>query len=115
MPLSFYVYVRDLWKIDDVWPAWGMALVVTLYLAHGQDPFVLALALTLAGLALLARRHPVWAALPVAIGIFSNPMGLVVVAPFVLTDLIVQRAEQRRYLVFFAVLAPAVVVRFLLG
>ena len=50
-----------------------------------------------------------------AVGIFSNPMGLVVVAPFVLTDLIVRRAARRRYLVFFAVLAPAVVARFLLG
>jgi hypothetical protein len=115
IPVSFYVYVRDMWKIEDVWPAWGMALVMAMYLAHGQDPFVLALALTLAGLALLARRHPVWAALPVAIGIFSNPMGLVVVAPFVLTDLIVRSAARRRYLVFFAVLAPAVVARFLLG
>jgi hypothetical protein len=115
VPLSFYVYVRDLWKIDDVWPAWALALIVTLYLAHGQDPFVLALALTLGGLALLARRHPAWAALPVAIGIFANPMGLVVVAPFVVTDLIVRRAARRRYLVFAAVLAPAVVVRFLLG
>jgi hypothetical protein len=115
VPLSFYVYVRDLWEIDDVWPAWGMALVMTLYLAHGQDPFVLALALTLAGLALLARRHPVWAALPVAVGIFSNPMGLVVVVPFVLTDLICRPAARRRYLVFFAAVAPAVVARFLLG
>ncbi len=115
VPVSFYVYVRDLWKIDDVWPAWGMALVMTLYLAHGQAPFVLALALTLAGLALLARRHPVWAALPVAIGIFANPMGLVVVAPFVLTDLLVRGAERRRYLVFAAALAPAVAARFLLG
>ncbi len=58
IPVSFYLYVRDLWRIDDVWPAWGFALVMTLYLAHGQDPFVLALALTLAGLALLARRRP---------------------------------------------------------
>jgi hypothetical protein len=115
VPLSFYVYVRDLWGIDDVWPAWGMALVMTLYLAHGQDPFVLALALTLAGLALLARRHPLWAALPVAVGIFSNPMGLVVVAPLVLTDLICRPAARRRYLVFLAAVAPAVVVRFLLG
>ena len=76
---------------------------------------MLALALTLAGLALLARRHPVWAALPVAIRIFANPMGLVVVAPFVLTDFIARRAARRRYLVFAAVLAPAVVVRFVLG
>jgi hypothetical protein len=115
VPLSFYVYVRDLWKIDDIWPAWGMALVMSLYLAHGQDPFVLALALTMAGLALIARRHPVWAALPVALGIFSNPMGLVIVVPFVLTDLICRPAARRRYLVFFAAAAPAVVARFLLG
>jgi hypothetical protein len=115
IPVSFYVYMRDMWRIDDVWPAWGLAFVMTLYLAHGQDPFVLALALTLVGLALLARRHPVWAALPVAVGIFSNPMGLVVVAPFVLADFIVRRAARRRYAVFAAVLAPAVLARFLLG
>ncbi len=115
VPLTFYVYARDLWKIGDIWPAWGMALVMTLYLAHGQDPFVLALALTLAGLALIARRHPVWAALPVAMGIFCNPMGLVVVAPFVLTDLICRPAARRRYLVFFAAVASAVIARFLLG
>ncbi len=115
VPLSFYVYVRDLWKIDDIWPAWGMALVMALYLAHGQDPFVLALALTMAGLALIARRHPVWAALPMALGIFSNPMGLVVVVPFVLADLISRPAARRRYLVFFAAVAPAVAARFLLG
>ena len=115
VPLTFYMYARDQWKIDDIWPAWGMALVMVLYLAHGQDPFVLALALTMAGLALIARRHPVWAALPVAVGIFSNPMGLVVVAPFVLTDLICRPAARRRYLVFFAAVAPAVIARFLLG
>ena len=91
LPVTFYLYIRDMWKIDDVWPAWGFALVVTLYLAHGQDPFVLALALTMGGLALLARRRPLWAALPVAVGIFANPMGLVVVVPFMLTDFIVRR------------------------
>jgi hypothetical protein len=115
IPVSFHLYVRDLWGIDDIWPAWGFALVMVLYLAHGQDPFVLALALTLAGLALLARRHPVWAALPVAVGIFANPMGLVVVAPLVITDLLCRPSARRRYLVFFAVLAPAVAARFLLG
>ncbi len=115
IPVTFYLYVRDMWKIDDVWPAWGFALVMTLYLAHGQDPFVLALALTMGGLALLARRRPLWAALPVAVGIFANPMGLVVVAPFMLTDFIVRRGARRRYLLFAAALAPAVLVRFGLG
>ena len=115
IPVTFYVYVRDLWRIDDVWPAWGFALVVTLYQAHGQDPFLLALALTMGGLALLARRHPLWAALPVAIGIFANPMGLVVALPFLLTDFVVRPRVRRRYLVFAAVLAPAVAARLLLG
>ena len=96
--MTFYLYVRDMWKIDDVWPAWGFALVMAMYLAHGQDPFVLALALTMGGLALLARRRPLWAALPVAVGIFANPMGLVVVVPFMLTDFIVRPAARRRYL-----------------
>ena len=111
LPVTFYLYLRDMWKIDDVWPAWGFALVMALYLAHGQDPFVLALALTMGGLALLARRRPLWAALPVAIGIFANPMGLVVVVPFMLTDFIVRPGARRRYLLFAAALAPAVIVR----
>jgi hypothetical protein len=115
IPVSFYLYVRDMWSIDDPWPAWGFALVMTLYLAHGQDPFVLALALTLGGLALLARGRPFWAALPVAVGIFANPMGLVVVVPFVLTDLIVRPAARRRYLLWAAALAPAVVARLAIG
>ncbi len=115
VPVSFYLYVRDMWKIADVWPAWGMALVMSMYLAHGQDPFVLALALTMGGLALLARRHPLWAALPVAVGIFANPLGFVVVVPFMLTDFILRRGARRRYLLFAAALAPAVIVRLSLG
>jgi hypothetical protein len=76
---------------------------------------VLALALTLAGLALLARGRPFWAALPVAVGIFANPMGLVVALPFIATDLIVRPAARRRYLLWAAALAPAVMVRLFIG
>jgi hypothetical protein len=115
IPLTFHLYVRDMWGIDDVWPAWGFALVVTLYQAHGQDPFLLALALTMGGLAILARRHPLWAALPVAIGIFANPMGFVVATPFIVTDIVVRPEARRRYLVFAAAVSPAVVARFVLG
>ena len=115
IPVTFYLYLRDLWKIDDVWPAWGLALVVTLYQAHGQAPFLVALALTMAGLALLARRHPLWAALPVAVGIFTNPMGFVVALPFMLTDVIARPEARRRYVLFAAALAPAVVARFVLA
>lgn len=115
LPLAWYVYQRDLWLTDDVWPAWSFVLVVSLYQAHGQDPFLFALALSLGGLALLARRHPLWAALPVAVGVFVNPMGLVVVLPFVLTDIIARPETRRRYAVSAAAAAPAVVVRLALG
>jgi hypothetical protein len=115
LPLAWYVYQRDLWLADDVWPAWSFVLVVSLYQAHGQDPFLLALALSLGGLALLARRHPLWAALPVAAGVFVNPMGLVVVLPFVLTDIIARPETRRRYSVSAAAAAPVVVVRLALG
>ncbi len=115
VPLIFYLYQRDMWRIDDVWPAWSFVLVVSLYQAHGQDPFVLALALSLGGLALLARRHPLWAALPVSIGVFANPMGLVVMLPFMMADFIARPETRRRYVVFAAALVPAVMVRLAIG
>ncbi len=115
VPLAFYLYQRAMWRIDDVWPAWSFVLVVSLYQAHGQDPFVLALALSLGGLALLARRHPVWAALAVSIGVFANPMGLVVMLPLMAADVIARPETRRRYVVFAAALVPAVAVRLALG
>jgi hypothetical protein len=115
LPPLFYVYQRDMWRLDDVWPAWLLAAVMVAYLAHGQDPFVLALALTVGGLALLARGHPLWAALPVVIGIFVNPMGLVVAATFMIADVLGRPVVRRRYLAFAAAAAPFVVIRMLLG
>ena len=115
LPVTLYLYLRDTWHLDDVWPAWSFVFVMAMYQAHGQDPFLLALALTMGGMALLARRHPLWAALPVAIGVFANPMGFVVVLPFMLTDFIVRDRVRRRYLVFAAALVPAVAVRVVLG
>jgi len=115
LPIMYYVYQRDLWHIDDVWPAWAFVVVVSLYQAHGQDPFVLALALSVGGLALLARKHPVWAALPVSVGVFANPMGLVVILPFMLADIIARPEARRRYLVFSLGMAPAVIARLVLG
>ncbi len=115
IPPLYYVYQQRMWGIDDVWPAWSFAVVMGIYLAHGQDPFVLALALSLAGLALLASGRPVWGALPVAIGIFVNPMGFVVTGVLMLADIVTRPGCRKRYLWFFASLAPAVVLRLLLG
>ncbi len=115
LPLSFYLYQRGAWRTDDVWPAWALVLVVALYQAHGQDPFLLALALTIGGLALLARGHPLWAALPVAVGVFANPMGFVVALPFMLADVIARPETRRRYVLLAAAMAPAIAARLVLG
>lgn len=115
VPPLFYLYQRGAWAIDDVWPSWLFVPVVAMYLSHGQDPFVLALALSLGGLALLAARRPLWAALPVGLGIFANPMGLVVAGILALGDFIARPEVRRRYLLFAAALAPFVVVRLFIG
>lgn len=115
VPLFYYLYQRGMWHIADVWPAWLLAGVMGTYLAHGQDPFVLALALTMGGLALLAAGHPLWAALPVSLGIFANPMGLVIGAIFMLADFLGRPEVRRRYLVFFAAMVPAAAARVLVG
>ena len=62
LPLLFHLYVARAWGVTSRLPALALAGVVVVYLANGQDPFLLAMALTMAGLALLAADHPVWAA-----------------------------------------------------
>jgi hypothetical protein len=115
VPLFYYLYQRDMWKIADPLPAWLLGGIMAIYLAHGQDPFVLSLALTLGGLALLARGRPLLGALPVAVGVFANPLGFVTCGVFMLADIVARASLRRRYLVFFAALAPFLAARFLLG
>jgi len=83
LPLLFHLYVRRAWRATSLLPAVALAVVVVIYLLNGQDPFLLAMALTMAGLALLACDHPLWAALPVGVAAFTNPVAVVVGAVFV--------------------------------
>jgi hypothetical protein len=115
VPPLFYLYQRDMWHIDDVWPAWVFAGVMSVYLAHGQDPFVLALALTLGGLALLGRGRWLLAAVPVTLAVFTNPMAIVACAPLVISDVLGRPGCRRRYLWFFVALFPAAALRLSLG
>ena len=115
LPVLYYIYQRDMWGIDDIWPAWAFAGIMSVYLAHGQDPFVLGLALTMGGLALVARKRPLWGALLVAIGIFANPMAFVVCLPFMLSDIVARPPLRRRYLWFWGAVAPFIVLRVVLG
>lgn len=115
VPVFFYLYQRDMWRIASVAPAWALAAVMSIYLAHGQDPFILALALTLGGLAALARGHALLGALPVGVAIFANPMALVVCGVFIVADVVTDAGVRRRYAVFVAAVAPFVVLRVLIG
>jgi hypothetical protein len=115
LPLFFYLYQRGAWGADDVWPAWLFIAVMCMYQAHGQDPFVFALGLTMAGLALLGIGRPVLAALVVGVSVFANPMALFVGGVFLLGDFAGRPRLRRRYLVFAACLAPFVAVRIVLG
>jgi hypothetical protein len=115
VPPLYYLYQRDMWRIADPLPAWLFAGVMAAYLAHGQDPFVLALALTLGGMALLARGRPLLGAAPAAVGVFVNPMGFVVCGVFMLADVMARPGVRRRYLLFFAAVAPFIVLRLLVG
>ena len=73
-----------------------------------------------------ARPHRRWcrrprprlgaaAALLVAVAVYANPMAFVVCGPLMLADVLGRPECRRRYLRFFAVLAPFVLVRLLLG
>ncbi len=115
LPPLFYLYHRAAWGVDDIWPAAILAAVMCMYLSHGQDPFVFALALTLGGMVSTARGRPVWGALLAGVGVFTNPLAFVVAAVFLAADFSARPALRRRLLVFAAALAPFVVARLLVG
>ena len=50
LPILFYVYMRRIYGVTGVLPAAALAVVLAVYLANGQDPFLFALALTMGGL-----------------------------------------------------------------
>jgi len=111
IPLFYYLYQRGTWRTDDIWPAWLFILVLCFYQANGQDPFVVALCASMAGLALLAGGRGLLAALLVGTAVFANPMALFVVGVLLLADFIARPALRRRYLRFAAWLAPFVLAR----
>ena len=110
LPLLFHLYVRRAWRVASLLPAVALAVIVVLYLANGQDPFLLAMTLTMAGLVLLAHDHPWWAALPVGVAAFTNPVAVVAGAVFVVAEALAWRSARRRALLFAAALTPFVVV-----
>ncbi len=115
LPVLFYLYLRDAWRVNDRRSAWLLAVVLVVYLAWGQSPFLVALCLTMLGLVLLARGRPVLAALPCAVGVFTNPLAIVVAAILVLAVLVARRTERRSILIFVLAMLPVFAVRILLS
>jgi hypothetical protein len=115
LPLFFYLYLRDGWGVRDPVAGWALAAVMVVYLAWGQSPFLLAMCLTMAGLVLLARRRPWLAALPCALGVFTNPLALIAGGIFVLAALVARREARRPTLVFAVAMLPVATVRIALA
>lgn len=115
LPALFYLYYRRAWRIDDVWPAWAFIAVLCMYQANGQDPFVVALCISMAGLALLAAGRVALGALLAGVAIFANPLALFVVGVLLLADFAGRPWLRRRYLLFAAWLAPFVALRVAIG
>ena len=111
LPLLFYLYMRRVYGVTSYLPAAALTVVVAAYLQNGQDPFLLAVALTMLGLVLVAYRRPALAALPVGVGLFTNPLAIVVGAVFLMADLIARPAQRRTLLLFAAWFAPWLLAR----
>ena len=111
LPVLFHLHLRDVWGVAGRAPAWALAGILVVYLAWGQSPFLLGLCLTMGGIVLLGRRHPLLAALPWAVAMFTNPLGLVAGGVFVLGDLIAHRESRRRIAVLGLAMLPVVALR----
>jgi len=115
LPLLFHLYLRDGWGVRGRAPAWTLAAVMVVYLAWGQAPFLLAMCLTMCGLVLLARGRPLLAALPCALGVFTNPLALVAGGIFVLASLVARPAARRGVVVFALAMIPVCALRIALA
>jgi hypothetical protein len=106
LPPLFHLYVRRSWGVRSVLPAASLAVVTVAYLLNGQAPFLLAMALTLLGLVLFAGGQPLWAALPIGVAAFTNPVAVVAGAVFLAAEAIARPAARRRLVVLAAGLVP---------
>ncbi len=111
LPVLFHLYMRRVWAVTSPAPAWLLAGVLVVYLAMGQSPFLMALCLVMAGLVLFSRGHPLVAAIPWSIAVFTNPLAIVVGGVFVLGDLIAHPCSRRSACWLALGLLPAIAGR----
>ena len=106
LPVVFLLYLRASRRGRGRLAGLALAGVMSIYLTYGQEPFLLAMAVTMVGMAVLAAGRPVLAALPIGLALFINPLALSIAGPLLLADFIAQPDVRRRYLVCAFALTP---------
>ncbi len=115
LPVMFYLYMRRIYDVTSFVPALVLAGVMAVYLANGQDPFLFALALTMAGLTLAAYDHTALAVPPLAVAAFVNPLGSMIGGIFLVAQAVSEPERRPRLLRLAVYLAPFVAARVVLG
>jgi hypothetical protein len=115
LPVLFYAYMRRIYDVTSFVPAAALAGVLAVYLANGQDPFLFALALVMAGLVAQSRERRLVAALLIGVAGFANPVSVTLCGIFLAAQY-VARPERRVGLRRLALyLLPFVVARVVLS
>ncbi len=115
LPVLFYAYMRRVYDVTSFLPAVALAGVLAVYLANGQDPFLFALALTMAGLVAETGDRRLVAAALIGIACFANPVAVTVGAIFLVAQYVARpqrRAGLRRLGLY---LLPFVAARLVLA
>jgi hypothetical protein len=111
LPLFFYLYCRRVYGVQSYVPAVVLAVVLAIYLANGQDPFLFAMSFVMLGMVLVAHDRPLLATPPLAVALFANPLAIVVAAIFLLADLIARPERRRVYARLALYVAPFVLIK----
>lgn len=115
IPLLYHVYALRRGWAEDIWPAVALTVVLAVTLTTGQGPFLLAVAVALAAAVLLSGGHPLLAAWLLGAALFTNPLGLLCVALFLLADLVTLPAARRASLICLACFCPFLILRVVLS
>ena len=111
LPLLLHLYLTKVYGVRDVLPAAALAVVLCFYLANGQAPFLVGLALMVGGMVLLSRRRRTPAAVAFGAALFCNPLSVLTAGVFLLADLVACAGLRRDYVVTAAWFMPFLFVR----
>jgi hypothetical protein len=117
LPTLLWYYLRGAWGLtrrSSLLASSALAVSVALALPFGEFPFLVGLALAMAGAALLASgglRRAAAAALPFGAALFVNPLAVLCVGVFLAADALTRPTMRQRLAIFCATLAPFAALR----